>query len=952
MDKQPSYKESLNLPQTDFPMRARLAEREVTQLAEWESTGLYAKIQRRHAHDPTYILHDGPPYANGHIHIGHALNKILKDIIVKSKTMRGFRAPYVPGWDCHGLPIEHQVLKKLGSKKREMSKIQIRQKCRESAEHFVAIQKEEFKRLGVFADWEHPYLTLTPDYEAAIVREFAKVFATGGVYKGKKPVLWCSSDETALAEAEVEYADKISPSIYVKFKIKDAQGRLSEEDAADASFVIWTTTPWTLVANKAISLHPRLKYCLVKTPKGQLILAEDLVDESMKHFAFETGSFEITDQTWLGAELEGMICQHPFLDQDSPIILGEHVTLEQGTGCVHTAPGHGQEDYEVGLRYKLEVYAPVNHYGKFTEEAGAFAGLKVFDANKKILETLESQGALLSADEISHSYPHCWRCKKPVIFRATEQWFISMEENDLRARALKSISDDVKWIPLWGRDRIEGMVANRPDWCISRQRVWGVPIVAFGCMDCRKTFSSEKLINHVADLMESTGEGSDLWFSKAAEDLVPEGTVCPECGGKSFQQEQDILDVWFESGVSHAAVLKARPNLSWPADLYLEGSDQHRGWFHSSLLAALMTDDCVPYKTVLTHGFVVDGTGKKMSKSLGNVIAPQEIIKQSGADILRLWVAATDFSGDIRISPDILKQVAEAYRKIRNTCRFLLGNLYDFSANDRLDRDVCKDFQEIDFWILDRLHLLNEKVQRAYDESTFHVVFHAINNFCAVDLSAFYLDILKDRLYTSAKNAPERRVAQSVMQEILMTLVRLMAPILSFTAEEIWRHLPQDLKVDDSVHLTSFPEVKKVDPKRLQQWESLIQIREAVSVVLETARKERKIGNPLEAKVTLEVKEPLYEKLKKHAAFLPEFFIVSQVHLNEWTGQMDQAEEAGWIFQNTVDELGLRIQVTAALGEKCERCWIYREDVGAQKVYPTLCNRCAKVIAAETPDAP
>ncbi|MBN4050020.1 isoleucine--tRNA ligase [Nitrospira defluvii] len=954
MDKKPTYKDSLNLPQTDFPMRAQLAQREVTQLENWASVGLYDEIQKRHADHPTYILHDGPPYANGNIHIGHALNKILKDIIVKSKSMSGFRAPYVPGWDCHGLPIEHQVLKKLGSKKREMSKIEIRQKCRESALHFVEIQKEEFKRLGIFGDWENPYLTLTPDYEAAIVREFAKVFATGGVYKGKKPVLWCSSDETALAEAEVEYADKISPSIYVRFKIKDALGRLSEADAADASFVIWTTTPWTLVANKAISLHPSLKYCLVKTPKGQVILAEDLVDVSMKAFGFEAGSFEVTDQHWLGEALEGIICEHPFLEQASPIILGEHVTLEQGTGCVHTAPGHGQEDYEVGLRYNLDVYAPVNHYGKFTEEAGEFAGLKVFDANKKILETLENKNALLSAGEISHSYPHCWRCKKPVIFRATEQWFISMAENDLRERALKSIAQDVKWIPKWGQDRIEGMVSNRPDWCISRQRVWGVPIVAFGCLSCRKPFSSEAIIKHVADLMETTGQGSDLWFSKSADELLPEGTVCPDCGGKNFKQEQDILDVWFESGVSHAAVLKARENLSWPADLYLEGSDQHRGWFHSTMLASLMTDDCVPYKAVLTHGFVMDGAGKKMSKSLGNVIAPQAIIKQNGADILRLWVAATDFSGDMRISPDILKQVAEAYRKIRNTCRFLLGNLHDFSVEDSLYRIKVEDFQEIDFWALDKLHLLNEKVQRAYDESTFHVVFHAINNFCAVDLSAFYLDMLKDRLYASAKDAAGRRIAQSVMQEILMTLVRLMAPILSFTAEEIWRNLPKGLKVDDSVHLSTFPKTQKVDPVRLQHWEGLIQVREAVSIVLETARKERKIGNSLQARVILEVKAVLYEKLKKHAAFLPEFFIVSQVHLREWREgrQTPSPQETEWMFQNTVDALGLKIQVTSALGEKCERCWVYREDVGTQNTYPTLCKRCAGVIISEMPHAP
>ncbi len=948
MSEKPSYKDSLNLPDTAFPMRANLAQREVEQLSEWEAAGLYANIQKKHADDAPYILHDGPPYANGHIHIGHALNKILKDIIVKSKTMSGKRAPYVPGWDCHGLPIEHQVLKKLGPKKRDMSKIEIREKCRESALRFVDIQREEFKRLGVFGEWENPYLTLTPTYEADIVREFGKVVATGGVYKGKKPVLWCSSDETALAEAEVEYADKVSPSIYVKFQVKDAKGIFSSDQENQTYFVIWTTTPWTLVANKAICIHPNLRYQSVKTPAGQLIIAEDLLEQSMKVFGFEEATYEIADRQWLGSELEGVICQHPWIDQNAPVILGDHVTLEQGTGCVHTAPGHGQEDYDVGLKYGLEVYAPVNHWGQFTEEAGAFSGLKVFDANPKIIETLKENDVLLQAGEISHSYPHCWRCKKPVIFRATEQWFISMAENDLRERALNAIAQDVKWIPKWGQDRIEGMISNRPDWCISRQRVWGVPIVAFACLKCLEPFVSKNIIDHVADLMEA-GEGSDIWFTQSAEALLPEGTVCPKCGGTDFQQEQDILDVWFESGVSHAAVLKARSNLEWPADLYLEGSDQHRGWFHSTMLASLMTDKQVPYKTVLTHGFVVDGNGKKMSKSVGNVIAPQEIINKNGADILRLWVAATDFSGDIRISNDIIKQISETYRKIRNTCRFLLGNLSDFSLAN-CQALSPEDFQELDLWALDRLHLLNEKVQRAYEESTFHVVLHSLNNFCAVDLSSFYLDILKDRLYTSAKNSPQRRAAQAVMQEILSTIVPLMAPILSFTAEEIWQHLPGGLRSESSVHLSQFSALKSVDYSRLDRWEVLVQVREAVATVLETARKERNIGNSLQACVSLSAKPSFYKKLCDYEAHLPAFFIVSQVKLSEWTESLprDQATEADWKFDQTNEELELKIQVTAAPGEKCERCWIYREDVGVNQTYPSLCNRCAEVMASET----
>ncbi len=953
MKKKSIYKESLNLPETRFPMRANLAEKELKQLADWDEAALYDKLQKKPAPEGKYILHDGPPYANGHIHIGHALNKILKDIIVKSKTMSGYNAPYVPGWDCHGLPIEHQVLKKLGSKKREMSLNEIRKKCREYAHRFVEIQKEEFKRLGVNGDWDHPYLTLTADYEAAIVREFAKVFATGGVYKGKKPVLWCAFDETALAEAEVEYADRTSPSIYVKFKVQDtkeSKGEFTSDPDKGTSFVIWTTTPWTLVANQAISLHPKFIYRRVLTPSGELIIAEDLVVQSMKTLGLDSESYEVVGPSLSGSDLEGVICRHPWLDRDVPVILGDHVTLEQGTGCVHTAPGHGQEDYEVGLKYQLDVYAPVDNRGRFTEEAEQFSGQKVFDANPMIIETLKAQGALLYVGEIDHSYPHCWRCKRPVIFRATEQWFISMAENRLRERALETIEHDVEWIPKWGKERILGMIKNRPDWCISRQRVWGVPIVAFSCLDCEETFTSEKIITYVADRMAEEG-GSDLWFESSAEALLPQGTFCPKCGGSNFKQEQDILDVWFESGVSHAAVLKARPGLSWPADLYLEGSDQHRGWFHSTMLASLMTDGKVPYKSVLTHGFVVDGSGHKMSKSVGNVVAPQEVIKRHGADILRLWVAACDFREDVRISQDLLTQLIESYRKIRNTCRFLIGNLSDYSTEKA--PSLGTDFLDIDRWALDRLHLLNQKVQEAYADSSFHLVVQALTNFCTVDLSSFYLDILKDRLYTAAKNAPERRAAQEVMRTILSSIVRLMAPILSFTAEEIWGHLPEDFKNESSVHLANFPKIQSADPARSERWEKLIQVREAVARVSETARKERKIGNSLEARVVLSATTTLYPLLKDYEKFLPALFIVSQVELKQ--GDKTTRIEANetpetWAFSEQNEELGLSIQVVLADGNKCERCWVYQIDVGSDEVHPTLCRRCSEVMCLEGVD--
>jgi len=915
-------------------MRANLKEKEVALLAKWKEDDLYKKILENRQGAKKYILHDGPPYANGHIHIGHALNKILKDIIVKSKTMMGYSAPYVPGWDCHGLPIEYEVLKKARAQKEVLTPEEIRRRCRIYAKEFVDIQCEEFKRLGVLGDWENPYLTMTPDYEADIVREFGKVVESGGVYKAKKPVLWCPYDETALAEAEVEYADITSPAIYVKFRVTDDPLKKFDLPLMDLSFIIWTTTPWTLVANKAVCLHPRFDYDVVRIIQegkdGQhWIIAKALVAGCMKEFGIEQYSVVAT---YKGIDLEGVVCRSPFLEQGSsstwpsPVILGDHVTLEQGTGCVHTAPGHGREDYQVGMEYGLDVFAPVDSRGRFTDvlygDVSDLSGIDVLKANAGIQTKLSEMGTLVHGGTITHSYPHCWRCKKPVIFRATEQWFISMAEQNLRDRAIATIENEVRWIPDWGKDRILGMMKNRPDWCISRQRSWGVPIVAVSCVSCGELRYDEKIINHVANQMEQEG-GADIWFSKSADALLPEGTTCKKCGGKTFSKENDILDVWFDSGVSHAAVLKKRDELAWPADLYLEGTDQHRGWFQSSLLTSL-SSGCgrAPYDAVLTHGFTVDGAGKKMSKSAGNVVAPQEIIDRHGADILRLWVAATDFRDDVKISNAILDQLVEAHRKIRNTCRFLLSNLYDYDPVGARHA-VPLQLLEIDRWALHRLAEVKTKILDAYDQFEFHAVFHTLNQFCSVDLSTFYLDIIKDRLYASSANAPERRAAQAVLYETLSTLTRLMAPILSFTAEEIWPFIP-GREVTTSVHLANMAcEGGEGILQNSAEWDRLIQIRNDVNCHLEKARAEKIISSSLGACVSIKAPSPLYEQLKQRESFLPTFFIVSQV-------DMIQSES-------------MEIVISQARGTKCERCWVYAEEVGQNTDHPTLCERCVKV---------
>ncbi len=937
------YKATLNLPKTDFPMKANLPQREPELLALWERERLYERIQEQGRGRPRYILHDGPPYANGRIHIGHALNKILKDIIVKSKTMAGYHVPYVPGWDCHGLPIEHQVLKELGEKKKDLDTSAIRKLCRDYAEKYFQIQRDEFKRLGVLGDWERPYLTMDSAYEATILREFGKFVERGGVYKGLKPVLWCTTDQTALAEAEVEYENHTSPSIYVKFPVVTPPQVLAgasplhiafPPDVESVSVVIWTTTPWTLPANQAICLHPDIEYAFVKVGREVLVIAQKLLEGVAK-------ACELQEYTVLGVRrgsegFEGLETQRPLTHGFSPILLGDFVTLDQGTGCVHIAPGHGQEDYALVLAHnahaspseRLEILAPVDDAGRFTEAVKEFAGQHVFKANPAIVERLKANGRLLGCGSLTHAYPHCWRCKNPVIFRATEQWFLSMETNDLRREALGEI-ERVRWIPPWGRDRIRGMIESRPDWCLSRQRVWGVPIPGFTCKACKKVLADQTVIEHVAKLVEK--QGTDIWFQRSAAELMPLGTLCKECGGRDFEKEHDILDVWFESGVSYAAVLK--PRKWWPADLYLEGSDQHRGWFHSALLAGVVTDRRAPYRSVLTHGFVVDGAGKKMSKSAGNVVAPQDVIKQSGAEILRLWVAAQDYREDLRISQEILNHLIEAYRKIRNTCRFLLGNLYDFDPVQH--RIPCEQLPELDRWALGRLGELIPRITRAYEDFEFHTIFHALNNFCAVDLSAVYLDILKDRLYTFRKDSPLRRGSQTVLFDVLVALTKLMAPILSFTAEEIWRMLPAAVRREagvDSVHLTSFPEAdpKWKDEALAQRWGRLLEVRSRVQAELELKRREKMIGASLEARVILEANPEAYRLLKEYEQDLPTLFIVSQVEVKE--------------MHHPPQKSDVVVTVAKAEGEKCERCWNYRPAVGTFPDHPTLCDRCVEAI--------
>ena len=933
------YKSTLNLPKTEFQMKANLAKREPEILKEWEEKGLYRQITEAGRDRERYTLHDGPPYANGHIHIGHALNKILKDIIVKSRFMEGYGTDYVPGWDCHGLPIEIQVEKSLVGEKGDHSKLEVRKKCREYAGSFVAIQREEFKRLGIFGEWNSPYLTMNYGYQATILREFAECVGKGLVYKSKKPVHWCASCRTALAEAEVEHGEKRSPAVFVKFPIADSHGLFAANGGEESSFVIWTTTPWTLPANMAIALHPTLVYSMVKTPVGNLLLNRELIPSCMEKFGFSEGEYEIAPEEWSGSDLDrGILCRHPWIDRQVKVVMGGFVTNEAGTGCVHIAPGHGQDDYQLGLKYDLPILAPVDNHGKFTDEVEEFKGEFVFKANDGIIDLLEKKGALIAREEMEHSYPHCWRCKRPVIFRATEQWFISMERGDLQGRALDAI-EKVKWIPSWGRERIVNMVENRPDWCISRQRAWGAPIVAFACCSCGEILLDKGIIERVADDVER--DGADIWFERSVGDLLPGGTTCKRCGGSEFSKEEDILDVWFDSGSSFAAVLEKAENLSFPADLYLEGSDQHRGWFQSSLLVSVGTRGRAPFRAVLTHGFVVDAKGKKMSKSMGNVIAPQKVIDRYGAEVLRLWVASEDYRDDIRISEEILKRLSEGYRRIRNTCRYILGNLDDFDP--RVDMVDHKDLMELDHLILHRLTRLTEKVLRGYREFEFHLVYHSVHHFCAVDLSSFYLDTIKDRLYCSGATSLERRAAQTAIYRILDHLVRFLAPLLPFTMDDVWGFLPK--AKDDppsSVHLASLPkpQTEWIDDELDERWEQLLRVKGEIAKALEAARRNKVIGHPLDARVTVFPPQDMAAMVGEAATNLKDILIVSQLAVAT-TGP--PRSEEGEYFESD-DIPGLKVAVEKALGEKCERCWNYSERVGANSGHPTLCERCWNIL--------
>ncbi len=927
------YGKTLNLPKTDFPMRANLPEKEPEIVDFWEKEDVYRKNLKQRKGNKKFILHDGPPYANGDIHLGQTLNKILKDIINKSKSMDGYHCPYVPGWDTHGLPIETQVIKSLGINRHEKTVVDFRHLCRDYALKYIDKQRNQFKRLGVMGDWDNPYLTLKPQFEAKQIEVFGEMAKKGYIYKGLKPVYWCPDCETALAEAEIEYSEHKTHSIYVNFSITDDKGLFDGLlDTLDKAYVmIWTTTPWTIPANLAIALNADIEYILMEMGDSYYVVAKDKADE-IKELGGFSGYNTLAE--FSGKELEGVICRHPFMERDSVIILGEHVTLEQGTGCVHTAPGHGEEDFLIGMKYGLPALNPVDDKGYFTEAAGEYQGMYYAKANDAIVKDLVKIGAMFAHSDMLHSYPHCWRCKGPVIFRATEQWFASVES--FKEEALKAI-EKVRWIPHWGEDRISSMVKDRDDWCISRQRVWGVPIPIFYCNKCGQHIINDGTINAVKKLFAE--EGSDAWFTKEAEEILAGDSKCENCGANSFRKETDTMDVWFDSGSSHAAVLETWPDLEWPSTMYLEGSDQHRGWFQSSLLTAVATRGRAPYREVLTHGFVVDGEGRKMSKSLGNGIDPMDVIKEYGADILRLWTASADYQTDIRISPRILKQLSEVYRKIRNTARFMLGNLYDFDPDkDGVEYD---DLTDLDKWALHKGEKLLEKVVNAYREYEFHILFYAMHHFCVVDMSNFYLDVIKDRLYTCRADSTERRAAQTVMFRLLSNLVRLVAPVLSFTAEEIWKYMPGDHSArPNSIQLAEFPQLEPAFLKEEleDKYQRILDVRYEVGRALEKARADKIIGHSLDAKIKLYMEDELFKFLKPLEKELSSLFIVSQAIVNL------PEEKAG---QNAVkgEELeDLSIVIEHAEGQKCERCWSFSTTVGKDKNHRDICERCANNI--------
>ena len=910
------YKKTLNLPTTTFAMKANLPQNEPKRLEQWRGMNLYQRIREKSAGKPKFILHDGPPYANGRIHIGHALNKTLKDIVVKSRTMLGYDSPYIPGWDCHGLPIEHAVGKELGSKRAEMSAAEIRRACRQFASKHIDLQRQDFIRLGVFGDWDHPYTTMSFDYEADIAQALGRFFEKGSVYKGLKPVHWCTYDQSALAEAEVEYRDHTSPSVYVRFRMTEEAVTQLDLPIEKALFaVIWTTTPWTLPANLAIAVKPEFEYAVVEHDGENYLLASELVAQVAPKFGWT--DYKV-GKIYKGSALEHLRYKHPFIDREGVFVLGDYVTLDAGTGLVHTAPGHGADDFATGRRYGLEIYTPVNHRGEFTPDVPLWAGTHVFKANPLITEHLRETRALVYSEQITHSYPHCWRCKNPVIFRGTAQWFISMEKNDLRRRALEEI-DKVKWVPAWGRDRIYGMIENRPDWVISRQRLWGVPITVLYCEQCEETVSTPELFANVAKYFRE--EGADSWYERPISDFHDE--PCAKCGGTSFRKETDILDVWFDSGCSHLAVLRRREELEWPTNVYLEGHDQHRGWFHSSLLVGVGLEDAAPYREVVTCGFILNEAGDKMSKSQGNALSPQDVIKQSGADILRLWVAVSDYTTDIPFGPQILTRTSEGYRKIRNTARYLLANLSDFDpAKDAVPAD---QMQPVDRWILDRAARVVARCRQAYEEYEFHVVYHRMLELCTVELSSIYLDASKDTMYCDAPASPERRSAQTAMYHVLRGIATVIAPIVSFTADEIYEAMPGEKEA--SVHLAEIPTLESpLSDAERAEWARLVDLRTEVLAVLESARAAKEIGQSLEADVTI------YGDVPNVDVDLAKLLIVSHADIRP------------------AREGGPRVEWTPARGKKCGRCWQYREEVAGDG---DLCERCQRVVdELAPPDMP
>ncbi len=911
-----SYKDTLMMPQTDFPMRGNLPKREPEMQKHWEETDIYKKVQERTKGRPKFILHDGPPYANGDLHMGHALNKVLKDIIVRHKSMAGFDAPYVPGWDTHGLPIEVALTKKKKINRKEMSVAEFRKLCEEYALEQIDNQRTQFKQIGVRGDWDNPYITLTPEFEANQIKVFGEMAKRGYIYKGKKPVYWSPSSESALAEAEIEYQDKRSPSIYVAFEVTDGKNVLQGGE----KFIIWTTTPWTIPANMAVAVHPELPYVLVEEKGEKYIIAEELIDDVAQTLGWEAPEVK---QTFKGTELEHVVAKHPFYDRDSLVILGDHVTTDAGTGCVHTAPGHGEDDFWVGKKYGLETLCPVDEKGVFTEEAPGFEGEFYDKANKSITQKLDELGALLHLEFITHSYPHDWRTKKPTIFRATSQWFASIK--DFRDNILEEIKQ-IKWHPDWGEIRMHNMVKDREDWCISRQRVWGVPIPVFYGENGEPIITDET-IEHVSELFRE--HGSNVWFEWEAKDLLPEGFTHPSSPNGEFTKETDIMDVWFDSGSTHQGVLLEREELQRPADLYLEGTDQYRGWFNSSLSTAVAVTGKAPYKGILSHGFTLDGQGRKMSKSMGNVIVPSKLMKQYGADILRLWVASADYSGDVRISDEIMKQVAEVYRKIRNTIRFLLGNLKDFDPEK--DAVAYDELEEVDQYMFIRLQEVIDKVKKAYDEYDYSVIYHTISNYCTIDLSSFYMDFAKDILYIERADDHRRRSIQTVYYDIVVSLTKLLSPILSHTMDEVWGYIPG--VTEESVQLTDLPEVVHLDNEDevKDRWSQLMAVREDVLKALEEARENKVIGKSLEALVTIIPKDEKTYDLLHDTTHLHQYLIVSEVRLED-TNNIAKAYDT------------VSVSVEEHPGEKCQRCWVSSETVGQDANYPDLCDRCAPIV--------